>query len=52
MHAAVEQGAQETRASRHVLGSYPPQGEHGGVVVDVEEAQLVVPLPQDDEQTV
>ncbi len=32
--------------------TYPPEDEHGGMVVHVKEAQLVVPLPQNDEETV
>ncbi len=36
---------------RNVL-TYPPEKEHGGVVVHVQEAQLTVPFPQDDEEAV
>ena len=40
-------------APGHVPRPDPPEGEHGGVVVDVEEAQLLlVLLPEDDEQAV
>jgi hypothetical protein len=39
------------RCSAHTL-TYPPEDEHGGMVVHVKEAQLVVPFPQNDEETV
>ena len=37
----------------HVPRPDPPEGEHGGVVVDVEEAQLLLLLlVQDDEEAI
>jgi hypothetical protein len=32
--------------------TYPPEDKHGGMVVHVKEAELVVPFPQNDEETV
>lgn len=41
-----------TRTARHPLDADPPEREHGRVVVDVEEAQLVVLLAEDEEEGV
>ena len=52
MHAAVEHRAEKRRTTRTVLDPDPPQAEHGGVVVDVEEGQLVILLADDEEHRV
>ena len=53
MYGAVEHGPEEAGAPGHVAGPDPPEGEHGGVVVDVEEAELLlVLLTENDEETV
>ena len=39
MHDAVDEGRREGRAAGHKLGRHPPDGEHRGVVVAVEEGQ-------------
>lgn len=39
-----------TLSARRVLDRRPPVEDHGGVVEDVKESQLVVLLPQDEEE--
>ena len=39
-------------ATRHPVHDEPPDVEHGGVVIDVQEGDLVVVLPQDEEECV
>jgi len=44
MDEAVEHGPEEGGTSGDVLHPDPPKAEHGGVVVDVKEGQLVAVL--------
>lgn len=41
-----------TRSTWHPFHSDPPQDEHGAVMVDVQECQLLVLLAQDEEDRV
>ena len=52
VHEAVEHGAEERRTAGNVLDPDPPEAEHGGVVVDVEECQLAFSLPDNEEHGV
>ena len=52
MHEAVEHGSQERGAPGDVLDPDPPEAEHGGVVVHVEEGQLLLLLADDEEHRV
>lgn len=49
MDEAVHHGWQECGPRRNPLDANPPEEEHGAVVVDVQEGQLSVLLPQDEE---
>lgn len=50
---AVEFPCEElTVATRHPVHDEPPDVEHGGVMVDVQEGDLVVVLPQNEEESV
>lgn len=41
-----------TLSSGHPFDANPPEGEHGAVVVDVQEADLVEFFPQDEKHCV
>lgn len=41
-----------TVSTRHPVHDEPPDVEHGGVMVDMQEGDLVVVLPQDEEESV
>ena len=48
----VDDGAGDGGAAGHVGAADPPQEEHGAVVVDVQERQVVVLAPQREEHSV
>lgn len=41
-----------TGTTRHPLNAYPPQGEHGRVMINVKEAQLIVLLSKYEEKCI
>lgn len=52
MDEAVKRGAKVGVATRHPVHDEPPDVEHGEVMVDVQEGDLVVVLPQNEEESV
>lgn len=49
---AVKRGAEIRVSTRHPVHDEPPDVEHAGVVIHVQERDLVVILPQDEEERV